>query len=490
MVNPLDGTEEFSKHNGESSGQKCFCKFKRGKNFVTTNQNSSMIGLLRDNLKGWILRFKNDESFRHLVCTSFFSLLIRGVGLATGFFVTLITSRFYGADALGIVSICIAILSFASIIGKLGMDVALMRYIAEFFSRQNFSAIKHVYLRALRFIVPACIAITVLLFFSSSFLARHLFHKPDLNNLLQINSLFVLPLVVLLLNGECIRGLEKIRTYTFLQTSAVSILATLFLIVVLFFETEKFIPVTIQFISIVVAAMISLIMLRKYSHWNQHKSFGIIDSKKLLRTSSPMFITTLMQMIMTWAGTLIMASYYSETEVGVYNAIVRISTFTNISVLAINSVASPRLAAAFASGKTKELKKLSRESAQLIFVSSVFVFLPLFLFPDSILAVFGKDFSGNELALKLLLGGQLFVAFAGLPSQILNMADRERNLRNNAIISAILNVMACIILIPLYGILGASIAQVVGMIAWNVLCIFSVKREFGFSTFFSFGIKR
>src|SRR6185295_18418427 len=101
-------------------------------------------------------RYRNDVSFRHLVRASFFSLVIRVVGLATGFFVTVITSRFYGADALGIVSICIAILSFASVIGKLGMDVALMRYIAELFSQNNYAAIKHVYLKSMRFIVPVC----------------------------------------------------------------------------------------------------------------------------------------------------------------------------------------------------------------------------------------------------------------------------------------------------------------------------------------------
>jgi O-antigen/teichoic acid export membrane protein len=122
-----------------------------------------MIGLLQNNFAAWKERYAKDDSFRHLVRASFFSLVIRVVGLGTGFLVTVITSRFYGADALGVVSICIAILSFASVIGKLGMDVALMRYIAELFSQHNYAAIKHVYLKSFRFMIPVCLLITALL---------------------------------------------------------------------------------------------------------------------------------------------------------------------------------------------------------------------------------------------------------------------------------------------------------------------------------------
>lgn len=429
-----------------------------------------------------------DESFRYLVRASFFSFIIRIVGLGTGFLVTVITSRFYGADALGIVSICIAILSFASVIGKLGMDIALMRYIAEFFSQEKFAAIKHVYIKSFRFIVPVCLVITVLLYFLSPLIATSVFNKPHLSGLLKINSLFVLPLVVLLVNGESIRGLHRIRAYTFLQTSAVSILATILLIISLaFYSDGRYIPVSIQFISITLAAIISMILFFNFSGWAKHGSDAVIGSRKLIRTSSPMFITTIMQLVMTWGGTLIMAAYYSESQVGVYNAIVRISTFTNISILAINSIASPRIAAAFGSGKMDELKKLSMEATQLIFISSVVVFLPLFFFPHLVLSVFGKDFAGNEFSLELLLAGQLFVSFSGLASQVLNMADREKNLRNNAVIAAVFNIVACFMLIPPYGILGACIAQVIGMVVWNLLCIYSVKRKFGFFTFYTPG---
>ena len=93
-----------------------------------------------------IQKYKNDHDFRDTIRSSFSSLLIRLIGVTTGFLVTVITTRFYGADALGIVAICLAILSFAVIVGKLGLEVSMIRYIAGFVATKDYDAIKGVFL--------------------------------------------------------------------------------------------------------------------------------------------------------------------------------------------------------------------------------------------------------------------------------------------------------------------------------------------------------
>ena len=76
-----------------------------------------MIGLLPAKFKESLARFNSDPEYRELISTSFFSLLVRMIGTGTGFLVTLVTSRYFGAGALGIVSICLAILIFAANFG-------------------------------------------------------------------------------------------------------------------------------------------------------------------------------------------------------------------------------------------------------------------------------------------------------------------------------------------------------------------------------------
>ncbi len=444
-----------------------------------------MIGSLLDKIQQAFGRFKNDKDYSELVRTSFLALLVRMVGVITGFFVTVFTTRFYGADALGIVAICIAILSFASVFGKFGLDVALMKYVAEFAVNKNLSMVKAAYIAAMKVILPVTILISFFLFVSADYISIHLLHKPYLKNLLELNAWLTLPLVLILVNSECVRGFKKIRTYTFFQTVSVSLLAMFLLFILSYFYSSKEIPTYIQFLSIAITALISTIMWFRYSGFLKVKIDKEFSSSTLFKTSSPMFLTTLMQLIMSWAGTLILAAYNTVADVGVYNALIRISVFTNVTILAINSLAMPRFVESFSSGNITLLEKNAKEAARLILYSAVPAFILLFFFPHFILSVFGKEFPGNELALYVLLVGQLIVATVGLPSQLLNMTGRQRILRNIALVSALFNVTACLFLIPLYGLMGACIAQVIGIFVWNFLSVFEVKRRLGFFSFFN-----
>jgi O-antigen/teichoic acid export membrane protein len=444
-----------------------------------------MIGSLPGRLREAFRKFRTDREYGELVRTSFFALLVRLSGVFTGFLVTVITSRYFGADALGITAICLAILSFSSVFGKLGLDVALMKYVAGFAGSHDYPGIKSVYLHAIRLIFPVTILISALLYFFAPWMATHLFHKPSLTGLLRINAWLALPLVLLLVNSESIRGLKRIRTYTFLQTVAVSLIATVLLVIASFGVRGNQVPAYVQFISIALAGLISTLLWLRYSKLNKHKARGDISAGQLMSTSSSMFTTTLMQLTMSWAATLILAAYVSESEVGIYNALVRISVFTNITILAINSLSMPRFAESYAAKDFDSMKKLAGEAARLIFLTSLPIFGALAFFPQPILSIFGKEFPGNENALLVLLAGQFVVCFAGLPSQILNMAGRQHVLRNIAIVSAVVNVASGFLLIPRFGILGACYAQLAGTIVWNLLSSYSVKKHFGFTVFFN-----
>jgi len=443
-----------------------------------------MIGLLPAKFKEALTKFKSDPEYRELISTSFFSLLVRMIGTGTGFLVTLVTSRYFGAGALGVVSICLAILIFAANFGKLGLDVALMRFVAEFALKKSFAAIKGTYLSALKLIIPVTLALSFLLFFTADWMAGTLFHKPYLAPILRINAWLTMPLVLLLIHSECVRGLKKVRSYTFFQTAAVSTIALALLISAFFSgKVHMYIPVYVQFISIAVAGLLSFFNWSRYSKFRENKAEFVISPSALMKVSAPMFTTTVMQLIMSWAGTLILAAYSTEADVGVYNALVRISVFTNITYLAINSISMPRFAQAFASEDKTALMRNAHEAARLILLTSLPLFFVLALFPKSILDVFGKEFPGNEISLYVLLAGQFIVILSGLSGQILNMTGKQAILRNIAIFSALVNVSGCFILIPSFGILGVCVAQSLGMLVWNVACVLAVKRHFGFYTF-------
>lgn len=444
-----------------------------------------MIGSLPDKLRSSIRRYRTDAEYRELINTSFVALLVRIIGVGTGFLVTLLTSRYFSAGALGIVSICLAILALAVVVGKLGLDVAVMRLVAELAFKKDTAAIRGLYFTALKLILPATLFISLGLYFSSDWMAAGIFHKEYLGSMLRINAWLTFPLVLLLFHSECIRAFKSISAYTFFQTGAISTIATALLVVAIVTgHVAREVPVYIQFVSIAVSGFISLWTWLRVSSIHKVNTLHQYAAMSLLKISAPMLTTTLMQLIMSWAGTLILGSYATEAEVGVYTALVRISVFTNITILAINSITMPRFAEAFAANDKAALRRYSHEATRLIFLSSIPIFIALYLFPHTLLKIFGKEFPGNEPSLYVLLAGQFIVVASGLPGQIMNMTSKQHHLRNIAIVSGIANVLSCFLFIPRLGIMGASIAQVIGTFVWSTLSILNVKKHFGFFTFF------
>ncbi|MFM2134846.1 MAG: hypothetical protein RL021_246 [Bacteroidota bacterium] len=431
-------------------------------------------------------RLAGDSAYRELLFTSAQSLAVRLTGVATGFLVTWYTARYFSTDALGVVSICIGILSLAGIFAKLGHDVALMRYISGYAGESRMGAVRNIYRNSVRVILPFSLLITALLFFTADWMAIRLFHKPHLASVLRWNSLILLPLTMLQINSECLRGVKRIVSYTYFQTAAVSVMALVLLILSCFTDASENLPVYIQFVSITVAFLLSQWSWYSIVRGHLPETYELPDFRRINRTAAPMFTTTLMQLIMSWTGILILAAFRDEANVGVFNALVRISVFTNITILAVNGLMMTRFAAAYHSGDLTTLRRQSSQASRLIFFTALPLFLVLFLFPAQVLSVFGEGFSGYESQLRLLLVSQFVVVMAGLPGQLLNMTGRQQVLRNIAIVSAAVNVVAALLFVPETGIDGAVWSQLAGTLVWNCWCVIAAYREFGFLTIVGF----
>ncbi len=64
------------------------------------------------------------------------------------------------------------------------------------------------------------------------------------------------------------------------------------------------------------------------------------------------------------------------------------------------------------------------------------------------------------------------------------MADRQVIFMRILFIGAILNIGLNYILIPIYGIVGASIASMFSIVFWNFLMVYFVWKEFNFMSIY------
>ncbi len=111
------------------------------------------------------------------------------------------------------------------------------------------------------------------------------------------------------------------------------------------------------------------------------------------------------------------------------------------------------------------------------------VFMCLLLLAHPLLGLFGGAYAKGTAALVILAAGQVFNTATGPLGQMINMSGRAYvTLVNNGVVAA-LNVGACLLLIPRYGVTGAALSTTGAVTLVNLIKLVQVRLIFGVNPF-------
>ena len=230
-------------------------------------------------------KLNSDSHFSELIKGSSTAFVLRIIGILAGYIFTLIITRKYGAKAMGIFALSFTLLQISSVIGRLGMDTALLRFVAEYSSQNKWNVVKDIYKKALSLVVPFSILLAVMVYFLSEDIAKYCFRKPYLAPYFKVVSLGIVPFVLLFINTESLRGLKKIKEYMLLQQSGIFILGSILLGFLTLLLTNlsltitnnkltitNFIPISTYLLSVFIISVIAFITWKKYLTKNYKQS--------------------------------------------------------------------------------------------------------------------------------------------------------------------------------------------------------------------------
>ncbi|HET9870607.1 MAG TPA: hypothetical protein VFR02_08950, partial [bacterium] len=92
------------------------------------------------------------------------AFLLRALGAALAFGFNWLVARRYGAGGAGIFFLALTVLAFATVLGKMGLDNSLLRFIAANAAVRHWKAVKGVYARGMTLALLVSGAISLLLF--------------------------------------------------------------------------------------------------------------------------------------------------------------------------------------------------------------------------------------------------------------------------------------------------------------------------------------
>ncbi len=428
-------------------------------------------------------KLSEDIHFKELVKGSFDYFILRISGMVVGYVFTIVVTRNLGASAWGIFALCITILQIVSVLSKLGLDTALLRFIAQYNAQGKGKTIKHIYLKAISLIIPFSIFLSVFLYFLAPILAKELFNKKFLTSYIRIIAFAVLPFTLLCINSESLRAFKKIKQYTIFQNLLPSLVALLLFSIVIFYSkvynTQTVIYVYI--IGIIFSFIVSFLFLQK-EFIKTSETQETVSIKYILSVSIPMLISGSLFMVMSWTDTIMLGIFKTEKEVGIYNVTVRLSLITSFTLAAINSIAAPKFAEFWGKKDLEGLRRIAQQSTKIIFWISAPILTAYLLFPSFFMGLFGEEFKKGAWALVILTIGQFVNAASGSVGYILQMTGKQKIFQDIILIAVIVNIILNILLIPKYGINGAAIASAFAVTLINIIPFLLVKFYYGFYT--------
>jgi len=407
------------------------------------------------------------------------AFLTKGISIGAGYLFSFLIAMYYGAKGMGIYSVSHTLILIFSIVSVLGFDAASIRFVSE---NSSISRSRSIYLKILKIVVPLGLLMSTILFFSSSFLSR-LFNEGDLLNAIKYISLGILPLSLLHINSESLRGMKNVRLYSILRFALIPLLGSAILFIMNLYQSYNFtMPVISYVIAIYITCFVSLFFWLKRIDIFNHNIESTISLRYLLNISLPMLLTTSMFYIIQWTDTIILGYYDTAHNIGIYNIALKMSMASSIILFSINSIVAPKYSQLFFDNKMDEFKSVVKFSSKLIFWLSIPIIAVIAYKAEFFLNIFGQEFIQGRYPLYILLIGQTFNVMCGSVGYILMMTDKQKILRNIIVCSAILNIILNIILIPLYGILGAATASTISMILWNFSALIYIYNKYGFLT--------
>ena len=452
-------------------------------------------------MKEKFLKALQDKDFAELIKGSGISFVIRFGGLTVGYFLTLLIANLFGAKGLGDYVLAITILRLFTLLAKLGLDTTSIRFIASYASQDKWTSIFKFRKQVISIISISSIAASLLMYCLAVPIADLINAKYEY---IQLNAFFVLPMTFFMLHYQSLRGLKRIAEFSFFFRIAQSLFSVISIIILYQFFTTSDVPVYAYLISVLIVSLLSFISFR---YWLNIRSKGkesaeqeIMNYSTLFKISIPLMFAQSVQFIMAWTDKLMLGAIDTPNvingitanieEVGVYYTAFKLSMFASVSLMAINSIASPKFAEMFAKNDIEGLKKVIHQSTKLIFWSSAPLVIIFFIFPEFFLGLFGEEFKIGVTAFIFLSCGRLISSFSGSVGNILQMTGNQNVYAKILLFGAILNALLNLILIPEYGINGAAISSMSSLIVWNLSMVLVIKKKFGFYTFYIPFLKR
>lgn len=413
------------------------------------------------------------NSITKLVSIAFLGGLI-GRGLRYGF--NIIIARGLGFEALGVFAFGTVVMKGGAVLSRVGLDSAAQKYIPIYRTKNDSAKVSGT--------VLLCLAVPLLfggLLAVSLYLSQGLIAEFTGMALSSTTQLFFagIPLYAAMMVGvKATYGLKETKYSVYIRDFGQSVVAVVFMMIGAFVFTELNIVVIGYLGSILAGICLATIFLIREGALRFDVQ-PIFEWREIFAFSLPLTLAASIQYLVSWTDIVVLGVFVSSEAVGRYQAVFQTSALLVVVLRAMNSIFPPIAADLYDSGQQERLNRVYTAVTRWVTYFTILGFAFVVVYANDILSIFGETGQSARAALVVLALGQTLNAIVGPTGFLLIMSEHERFQLVNNIVAAVANLILNVVLIQMYGIIGAAAATGTSLALMNMLRLIEVRYLLG-----------
>lgn len=384
-------------------------------------------------------------------------------GLGLNYIYTVSLARIFDVEIFGLYTLGLAVFSVLSVVSVAGLDRAILKFVPAVRGDDTTNTIglmvKHI--AGLSLAIGCVVGLTLLGL--SSILSEKLFGKPALTHVLILFS-FAIPLFSLsAILLSTLQALQDNRWRSFVKYACEPIAKFALTILFVWIGWGLLGALAGFGIAICLTILLAYLPLRRYA-----SSAGSVFERrsfheKVKGCAAPLLGALIVASLATRSDVFMIGYWFPPEQVGFYGAAFQTASIIALILGSLDSVATPLLSRAIASGNRSSLQPLLQSVLRWSVSMSLPVLLIFGLFPTEVLSIFGKQFHQASYCLIVLAISQVSIAASGSSNTALVLAGYSKMVMWNSIWLGLTQIGLNILLVPRYGITGAAVGTALAL---------------------------
>ena len=413
------------------------------------------------------------------------AFIAKGIGAIGSVALLFVIGKNFGPAGVGVFAIGQSFLVGGALIACLGMDNALLRFVGREYSSDS----SKIYLEysIKRSLMVGAILVGLIIGLRS--ILQELFKASGLAELLAGISISIPLLALAMLMSGYLKGVRKPDIACIVEGGFVSLLSAFFIMILAWFLSLKVYGVgfeiglcyTVSSLLVVLIGAGAIKKTRKEMFFKQACDDKIMESMILdfRNSANEFFVMGLASFVQASASVLIAGFFLDSLSLGYLRASQQIASIIGMVLIVVNSVYPPKYAQLFYDGRILDVQSLAKQSCTVGLLVATPLFLVCLFFPEFVVCLLDDSFRDAAPLLIILAVAQFVNVATGSVGFLLNMAGREKTMRKIVLFSNLLGIVLLLILTPIFGVLGATVAIACLVVVQNLVALCAVKNSLG-----------